>query len=404
MIVRALLAAALLSVMACLAPMDPAAADVAMVRATVGDAGFAADTIQVRATTKVHAVALASAGYDLGLSDFHYASSDPSIAEVDANGTVRGIRPGSVVITATAPRGGKSASVTVVVTPSTIAYTIPVGPSPGALTFSSDYTRAYVATAADSIVVLDALGFVRAAAVDVDAETYALAASGSTIFATHFARDSVGRLSTASSTRLARSFVGGGPAGAVSVDGRVFIAAARDRRVVVLDQNQASTFIGLPGEPYDLASAPAAHLVAATVRTDATWRVALISSQTLDTTGTFAVAPNPTAIAVSPDGDAVYLLHAAERLVRVYRRGATGWTMTGSVATGASPGGIAARQVGRVPYVVISGSPTLVIDGVTLAVYDRIENAGTGPVAIRPDGLFAFISAPAANAVHVIGL
>jgi DNA-binding beta-propeller fold protein YncE len=395
---------ALLLVCGCLAPMDPAAADIAMVRVTVGNAGFTADTIQVRATTKVHAVALAEAGYDLGLTDFRYTSSDPAVAEVDANGTVRGIRPGSAVITATAPRGGRSATVTVLVVPSTIAYTIAVGPSPGALAFSSDYTRAYVATAGDSIVVLDALGFFRVAAVDVDAPSRALATSGSTLYATHFALDSIGQVATASSARIGRSHFGAGPAGAVTADGRVFIAAAFDRRLVVIHPDQSSTFVPLPGEPYELAAAQAAHLVAATVRSGGEWRVALVSSQTGDTTVTFGVAPGPTGIALSATGDAVYVLYRDEQLLRVYQRGAAGWGMTGSLPTGANPGGVAARHVGRVPYVVISGAPTLVIDGATLAVYDSIENAGTGPVAIRPDGLFAFISASGAGAVHVIGL
>lgn len=388
----------------CLEPMNPGAAEIAMVRATIGDAGFSADTIQVRGTTSVHAVALASGGYDLGLSGFHFTSSEPSVAEVDANGTVRGMSPGTATITAKAPRGNRSASVTVVVVPSTIAYTIALGAAPGAIAFSPDYTRGYVATSGDSVVVFDALGFFRAAAVDVGARVEALAVTSAAAYATHFAIDSVGRVATGSSRLLPRAFLGSGPSGAVSVGDRVFVAATFDRRLAVVEPSGGTSFIALGGEPHDLARSATGALVAATIETSTGWRVALVSSQANDTTGSFAVAARPSAIAVDAAGDAVYLLYPAERLMRAYRRGSAGWSLVGTVETGESPGGIAARHVGRVPYVVISGNPTLIVDAVTLAVYDRIANVGTGPVAIRPDGLFAFIAAPAANAVHVIGL
>jgi hypothetical protein len=41
---------------------------------------------------------------------------------------------------------------------------------------------------------------------------------------------------------------------------------------------------------------------------------------------------------------------------------------------------------------------------VSLQVYDQIAGAGTGPVAIRPDGLFAFVAAPGTTSVNVLGL
>ncbi|HEX2719274.1 MAG TPA: Ig-like domain-containing protein [Gemmatimonadaceae bacterium] len=398
------LLAGALALSGCLEPMDPAAAEVALVRATIGDAGFTADTVQVRATTRVHAVALASGGYDLGLTGFRFSSSDASVADVDANGTVRGVSPGTATITAAAPNGNRSASVTVVVVPSTIDYTIAVGAAPGAIAFSPDYTRTYVATSGDSVVVIDALGFFRGAAVDVGAEVHALAATSSAVYATHFAIDSLGRIATASSQRLARMFVGSGPAGAVSVGSRVFIATTFDRRLVAIESGGGLSEVPVGGEPHELARSGDGRLIAATVQSAGGWRVALVSAQANDTSGSFAIEPGATAIALDATGDAVYLLYPAERRMRMYRRGSAGWGLAGSVETGVSPGGLAARHVGRVPYVVISGTPTLVVDGVTLAVYDRIENAGTGPVAIRPDGLFAFVAAPAVNAVHVIGL
>lgn len=389
----------------CLSPMDPASsAAIAAVRATIGAAGFGADTIQVRATTRVRATALAAAGYDLGVSNFSYVSSNPAIAVVDGNGTVRGVAPGSARITATAP-GGKSATVVVVVVPSTIAYTIAVGDSPGPITFSTDYTHAWVATAGDSLVAVDALGFFRIGAARVGAPAYAIAATGTNVYLTHPALDSITRVGTANSQSLGRAFVGAGPSGIVVSGGRAWIAARYDRQLVIVEGSSRAGSLPLGGEPHDLAVDATGGLLFATVENGGAWRVAIVRPAGTDTLGSFSVAAGPSALASSASGDHVYLLYPAERLVRVYTRGAAGaYALQGTVTTGASPGGIAARHAGEVPYVVVSGEPGTVFDGVTLQVYDRVAGVGTGNVAIRPDGLFAFVAAPGTTAVNVLGL
>ena len=63
-----------------------------------------------------------------------------------------------------------------------------------------------------------------------------------------------------------------------------------------------------------------------------------------------------------------------------------------------------AQHVGTIPYVVVSGESATLFDGVSLQVYDQVVGAGTGPVAIRPDGLFAFVAAPGTTSVNVLGL
>ena len=404
--VRLLTAAALLATAGCLAPMDPASTDIAAVHATIGDAGFSADTIQVRATTRVHAAALAPAGYDLGVAGFSYTSSNIGVAVVDENGTVRGVAPGSATITATAPKGGKKASVTVLVVPSTIAYTIAVGGSPGPIAFSTDYTHAYIATANDSLVVVDALGFFRTSVAPIGAAASGIAATASEVYLTHANIDSVSRVTTGSTQSLPDVFVGAGPTGIVALGSHAFVAARYDRRITVVEAGSVTDAILLSGEPHDLALDRDGALLFATVDVGGgNWRVAIAHPSTADTAASFAVAPAPSAIAASASGDRVYLLYPAERLVRVYvRNSGGGYALQGTVATGASPGGIAARHVGEVPYVVVSGEPATVFDGVTLEVYDRVAGAGTGPVAIRPDGLFAFIAASGTTAVNVLGL
>src|SRR6478672_5125738 len=403
--VRLLAAAALLATAACLAAVDPSTTDIAAVHATIGDAGFAADTIQVRTTTRIHASALAAAGYDLGAASSTYTSSNSAVAVVDDNGTVRGVAPGSATITATAPRGGKSASVAVLVVPSTIAYTIDVGGSPGPITFSTDYTRAYVATDADSLVVIDALGFFRTNVAPIDGRASGIAATTSAVYITHSVLDSVSRVTTGSTQPLAGVFVGAGPTGIVSSGPVAYVAARYDRRIAVVEEGDVTASILLAGEPHDLALDRDGGTLFATVdEGGGAWRVAIVHPASGDTSASFAIAPAPTALAASATGDRVYVRYAGERTVRVYASGSGGYTLQGTVATGASPGGIAARHNGEIPYVVVSGEPATVFDGVSLQVYDQVVGAGTGPVAIRPDGLFAFVAAPGTTSVHVLGL
>jgi DNA-binding beta-propeller fold protein YncE len=403
--VRLLTAVALLATTACLSPIDPSTTGVAAVHATIGDGGFSIDTIQVRATTRVHASALAAAGYDLGDIGFTYTSSNTDVAVVDGNGTVRGIAVGSAIITATAPKGGSAATVSVLVVPSTIAYTIDVGGSPGPIAFSTDYTRAYVATANDSLVVIDALGFFRTNAAPIGDAASGIAATTDAVYVTHSASDSVSRVTTGSTQSLPDVFVGAGPGGIVARGPVAMVAARYDRRIAIVEGGTVTASILLAGEPHELAlDRDGATLFATVDGGGGDWRVEIMHPASGDTSGSFAVAPGPTAIAASANGDRVYLLYPGEQLVRVYTLGSGGWALQGSVATGASPGGIAARHVGDISYVVASGEPATLFDGVSLEVYDRIAGAGTGPVAIRPDGLFAFVSAPGTTSIHVLGL
>ncbi len=70
-----------------------------------------------------------------------FASADPSIASVDANGTVTALYPGTTTITATVP-GGSTASCTVTVQKIDPAYTVP---SLGSVTYSPTLTLGNIA-------------------------------------------------------------------------------------------------------------------------------------------------------------------------------------------------------------------------------------------------------------------
>ena len=51
---------------------------------------------------------------------------------------------------------------------------------------------------------------------------------------------------------------------------------------------------------------------------------------------------------------------------------------------------------------IVSGEPAIIFHGETLQILDSVPNAGTGAVAVRPDGFFAFIAARGASVLTVV--
>jgi YVTN family beta-propeller protein len=400
---RSLSLAALLlgSTLACLEPLDPSSVPVATVIVRVG-ANRIEDTIQVRHTARVYATAYARDGFDIGLTKFKYETSDPAIATVDSNGTVQGISPGIATITATAPQG-QSGSVKIVVRPSVIAYTLGAPLQPGAIAFSTDYTRAFVAVKPDSIAVFDALGFFRISTVHLGYIPARIAATSSRLYATHPDIDSVSVVNTASSTKTGTIWVGAGPEGAAAAGNKVFIATRYDRKVVIIDNGVLTFGIPVNGEPRELTvSIDGKRLFASVDRGAAGWALVAMDPTFPDTLGSVPLTGEPKALATDRDGTRVYALIGST--VYVFESTPTGtYVAAGSVAVSTNAGGIAASPSGT-PYVVVSGDETVIFNGETLAVLERIPDAGRGFVRVRPDGLFAFISSPEANVVHVVVL
>jgi len=389
----------LLSSLACLEPLDPGSTPVATVIVRIGS-NQSIDTIQVRHTARVRASAYARDGFDTGLTTFTYSTSDASVATVDANGTVQGIGTGTAIITATAPKG-QSGSVTVVVQPTVIAYTLEAAQAPGAIAFSTDYTRAFVAVQPDSIVVLDAIGFFRIGSVALGYAPHSLAATSSRLYATHPEIDSVSVINTATGTKSATIFVGAGPTGAAASGDRAYIAARFDRKVVIIDRGVLTLGIPVNGEPHDLAISLDGKRLFASVDRASSWALVVIDPTFPDTLGSVPLRAKPMALATNRDGSRVYALIGSQ--VHVFASGPTGYVAAGTVTVGANAGGIAA-STGSNPYVVVSGDETVIFNGETLEVLERVPNAGRGFVRVRPDGLFAFISSPQANVVHVVVL
>lgn len=399
---RALIVASVMTIGACLDPVDPTDAAVVEVKVTF-DGANTADTIQVRGTTRARAAAIASQGYDLGRSDFSYSSSDEAVATVDLVGVVRAVSPGTATIRATLT-GGVAGEGKVIVLPSTVEYTIPVGKSPGAMAFSPDYTRLYVTIAADSLAVVDALGYFRLSSLGLGLPGTGVAATAEAVYVTHPASDSVSIIATSTTTITKRIFVGDGPTGASATAERAFIAVRGGRRIAVVEGEQTVGGIQVNGEPREVAVSRDGRRLFATVETGGGWRLVVAHPAAHDTLHSVALSSAPGAIATDLSGRRVYVLLPSESMVRIFVEGSDGrYTEAASLAVGAGAGGISARLIGD-PLVVASGAPLTVFDGVTTTVSERIPDVGTGPVAIRPDGVFAFVAAVSDNLLRVIGL
>ena len=391
-----------LASVACLDPVDPTRAEVAEVRVVFG-AADSADTVQVRGTTRARAVAIAREGYDLGRTDFTFTSSDTTIATVDPTGVVRGVRAGTAVITASLP-GGRSGDGSVRVIASSIAYTIPVGSSPGAMGFSTDYTRLFVTIGPDSLAVVDAIGFFRLLAVPLGLPGRSVAATGEAVYVTHPDQDSVSVISTGTSTLTNRIWVGAGPTGAAATSTRAFIAARYDRKIVILEPGRPALGLPVGGEPHEVAVSRDGRRLFATVDASGAWRLVVAAPAFPDTLQSLALPGRPGAIATTASGDRVVVLLPDAGKVVIYAEGTDGrYGESGSVDVGPSSGGVSLRLSGS-PVAIASGNPLTVFDAATGQVSERIPDAGTGQVAIRPDGLFAFIASPSGGVLRVIVL
>lgn len=398
---RLLLFATLIATAGCLEPLDPSSVRIAAIRVTVGDGQRSVDTIRVRRTTRVQATAFASQGYEIGVTRFTFTSSNAAVATVDADGVVRGIAPGTATITARAPQGA-SGEVTVVVLTSTVEFTIPLGAPPVDLAFSRDYARAYVTTTVDSLVVVDAFGFQRVRTLSVGSGASGVAATGALVYVTRAAADSVVTIAIATNTVAGRFALAGRPEAVVASATRAYVALATGNRIVALENGAEVASLAVGASPRDLAITLGGERLFATVQNGTAWSLRTIDGATLTALSSIALPGPALAVAAGPGGSRVYVLLAGE--VRAFDVSAGGGlSAAGAIAVSPGAAGIAARLQGP-PDVVASGEPVLVIDGATLTRLDQVAGGGTSAVAIRPDGLFAFLAAPDRRSLNVIGL
>lgn len=404
--VRLLSAAATLLVTACLAPMDPARVPIGAVRVTLGDRSLTLDTIAVRRAVRVNAVALArDGGYELPIATFRYASSNTASAIVDSLGVVHAIAPGSAVISASASDGTRGQA-TVVVVPSSVDYDIPIGGTPGAITFSPDYTKAYVVLQSRSVAFIDAIGFFTTSTMPLDAEIGELAATGGLLYATHPTDGSVSVISTSTHVLRARIHVGGSPNGVVARGTRAWVATGGSQRIAVIDGESVTTSFAVQGAPSALALSGDGTLLYVAVTNGDAWSVAVIDASSGVERGRVALPGRPRSLALGANATGAERLYVVMpdvgKMAELTLNGAE-LTIARAVSIASGTGGVAARG-GDAPLVVVSGSPLGIYDGNTLGLIDAVSGAGAGAVALRPDGLFVFVGSAATNSVRVIGL
>ena len=388
---------------ACLSPMDPDKVALASVRVAVGENGLNTDTIQVRGTMRVQARAIAREGYDAGVTSFRYSSSNTAVASIDSLGTVRGVSPGTVTITVTTP-SGVSGTATVVVVPTTIAYTIPVGGVPGALAFSPDYTRGYVTVGRDSLVILDALAFLRLATVDLGLTSAGVAATAQNVYVTHPDNDSVSVVSAATKQLVGRIYIAGSPRGIAARGSRAWITATDAEQVIALDDDGSTNAVDVEGKPMDIAVSGDGLRLFVTTQVAQGWKLLVLDAATLHTAGSVSLPSAPGEIAANADGSTAYVtLPQSSRLQVVNADANAVLSLGASLAGPPAVSGVALRTLG-VPYLVLSGTGAMIVDATAFAPGDVITGAGGGRVAIRPDGLFAFLASPSLRSIQVIGL
>ena len=397
--------AALLLATGCLTPLDPATLPVGAVRVTLGDHALSVETLGVRRTARVNAVAIAREGYELPITNFQFASSNSAVASVDSSGVVLAIAPGRATISATAPDGAHG-DATVVVVPSTVDYDISVGGAPRAIVFSPDYTKAYVAVASGSIAFLDAIGFFKVTTLALPDEIGDIAATASLLYATHPSTNAVSVVATATRELEMRIQLDGAPGAVVAHGNRAWIAEPTLQRIAVIDGSSPGQSFGLSGAPSHLALSADGSRLYASVHDASGWSLVMVDASSGAVQSRAALPGDVVALTVgsgSDGGERVYAVLSAQPELVSFAVSSGQLSLERRMSLGSVPGGVAARG-GATPLVVVSGSPLGIFDGGTLSLLDTVQNAGGGCVAMRPDGLFVFVGAPDAGAVRVIGL
>ena len=400
---RLALVGLLYMVTGCLTPMDPAHVPVGSVRVTLGVRALTLDTLGVRRTARVNAVAIARDGYELPIAHFQFASSNTTVATVDSSGVVLAIAPGRATITATAPDGTRGEA-SVVVVPSTVDYDIPVGGAPRAIVFSPDYTKAYVAVAGGSMAFLDAIGFFDVTTLKLPEEIGDIAATASRLYATHPSANAVSVVATATRQLETRIQLDGAPGAAVAHADRAWIAEPTLGRVAIIEGSSLGASFTVPGAPSHMALSGDASRLYASLHDANGWSLLMLDATTGSEQWRVALPGDAVALAVGSGRDGGERVYAAVagQLLEFSVVGAQ-LEPERSAPLPTTAGGVAARG-GATPLVVVSGSPLGIFDGDALALLDTVQNAGGGCVAMRPDGLFVFVAAPEAGAVRVIGL
>jgi YVTN family beta-propeller protein len=130
--------------------------------------------------------------------------------------------------------------------------------------------------------------------------------------------------------------------------------------------------------------------------------LSIIDTSTQTVSGTIAVGDGPRGVAVSPDSSRVYVANNAASTVSVVN--AIAGTVIATIPVGATPWGVAVSPDGTRAYVANGGSGSLSVINTfnnTVAVTIPVGNLPYG-VAISPDGARVYVANFGSNSVSVV--
>jgi YVTN family beta-propeller protein len=151
-------------------------------------------------------------------------------------------------------------------------------------------------------------------------------------------------------------------------------------------------------------SSPGGTLVA----NDADNTVSVVDPTTGTVDGTIPVGDDPSAVAITPDGQTAYVADSGSNAVSVIDT-ASGNTVGAPVAAGDDPVAVGITPDGQTAYVVDAGggtvTPLSVVTGKAAAPI-HLSGPGPGPtdIAIAPDGTTAYVTDGANDEIHVLDL
>jgi len=331
-------------------------------------------------TNNTPAIGLAASGYgNIGAFVSLNPGTTPVVATVTATSTNANL--------AYIPNSS-TGNVSVVSTLSNkIVATIPVGSSPGGITFSADGSTGYVANAGSNNVSV-----INTASNSVIATTMvgnypiglALSTDDTRLYVANALSSSISVINTATNTVIATiPSIKSPTALAVSPDGSKLYVASADGilpAVIVINTSDntvvTSVFVGY--YPYGLAiSTDGSHLYVASESTNS---VEVMNTATNTVTATIQVGTQPNGIALTPDGSKVYVTNGGTNNVSVISTATN--TVTATIQVGANPAGISITPDGLHAYEINTNSNNVSEINTATNTISATVNVGMAPVAI----------------------
>jgi YVTN family beta-propeller protein len=375
---------------------------------------------------------------------FTWASSDPSVATVDATGLVTSIADGEATITASAAELSGSASVTVAQAVTHLAFAAapngwlgrPLAP-PVRVEFRDANNRRVLSSTSYAVVSLrsnptaatlqgtrlqnavagavvfpdlslDKLGTgytLEATSDTLSVESEPFHVTRPSVWVGSYLTDTLAVISTTSNSVVADLTSVRIPSGvAITPDGLfAYVSSITDSTVTVIETitNGVVATVKVGAVPYWPTISPDGRR--AYVGNYASNTLSVIDTETRTVVATVTPGVGPLDVAVTPDGSLAYVADYGGAAVSAIATASN--TVVAQIPVGALPIGVVITPNGARAYVLNYSSNTLsVVNIATQTVVATVSILGYFPYlgAISPDGLRIYVSCPPNNAVAVI--